>query len=520
MLIPSAPQLVPGGRTVQAVPRNATVFKNILLAVTPKRGAVSAELHTTAHSVRMNVMPASSVRAASSHVTVQVGDRVTPGPESAASGVLQDSTEIDVSTPAKLGAMDRTVIGPVTVEERLVIPQPDSASVPLGRRDTPVRKSVLQGTMDQAASCTAHANPMPPVTHRPDSVSALRAKQATTVQRSSLPFIACESGYWGRGCVTKCQCRDDSLGCDPVSGQCVCETGFTGDHCEKRCVNGSYGQGCIQQCQCQNGAHCDHEESGRGLRREKDQISAVHLFHGIKMTFQCLLLCGQFSSTLWLMSRNPCDGLLEDSRSSCLRRKHCFTERSCGAAADAEHFAFRTLNANARVCALPSEACSEGFFGEGCERRCDCVHGPSCHHVTGRCECEPGWRGARCDRRCRAGTFGPNCKSRCSCINGGRCDSRTGTCYCAPGFIGADCSSSCLSGYYGKDCGKPCSCGEGGQCHPTTGRCICAPGRMGQSCEQAAQLDCERGFPALLGPNVLFSLDSGTDADVPLSRSC
>lgn len=45
-----------------------------------------------------NVMPASSVRAASSHVTVQVGDRVTPGPESAASGVLQDSTEIDVST--------------------------------------------------------------------------------------------------------------------------------------------------------------------------------------------------------------------------------------------------------------------------------------------------------------------------------------------------------------------------------------------------------------------------------------
>lgn len=42
--------------------------------------------------------------------------------------------------PAKLGAMDRTVIGPVTVEERLVIPQPDSASVPLGRRDTPVRK--------------------------------------------------------------------------------------------------------------------------------------------------------------------------------------------------------------------------------------------------------------------------------------------------------------------------------------------------------------------------------------------
>ncbi len=51
-LIPSGPQLVPGGRTVQAVPRNATVFKNIPLAVTPKQGAVSVRPHTTAHSVR------------------------------------------------------------------------------------------------------------------------------------------------------------------------------------------------------------------------------------------------------------------------------------------------------------------------------------------------------------------------------------------------------------------------------------------------------------------------------------
>lgn len=48
----SASQLVPGGRTAQAVPRNVTVFKNIPLAVTPKQGAVSVKLHTMAHSVR------------------------------------------------------------------------------------------------------------------------------------------------------------------------------------------------------------------------------------------------------------------------------------------------------------------------------------------------------------------------------------------------------------------------------------------------------------------------------------
>lgn len=50
--IPSTPQLVPGGRTAQAVPRNATVFKNIPLAVTPKQGVVSVKLHTMALSVR------------------------------------------------------------------------------------------------------------------------------------------------------------------------------------------------------------------------------------------------------------------------------------------------------------------------------------------------------------------------------------------------------------------------------------------------------------------------------------
>lgn len=51
-----------------------------------------------------------------------------------------------------------------------------------------------------------------------------------------------------------------------------------------------------------------------------------------------------------------------------------------------------------RLCVL-SEACSKGLFGEGCEQSCDCVHSTSCHHVMGRCECEPGWRGARCDKR-------------------------------------------------------------------------------------------------------------------------
>lgn len=45
-------QLVPGGLTVQAVPRNVIAFENIPLAVTPKQGAVSVRLHTMVHGVR------------------------------------------------------------------------------------------------------------------------------------------------------------------------------------------------------------------------------------------------------------------------------------------------------------------------------------------------------------------------------------------------------------------------------------------------------------------------------------
>lgn len=119
-------------------------------------------------------------------------------------------------------------------------------------------QSVPQVSMDQAVSCIVHATLMLLVTHRMDTVSALLANKATTVQHVRitrtktimyfifiififyaqlthqywLTFAACESGYWGRGCLSKCLCKEISVGCDPVTGQCVCEAGFTGDHCE------------------------------------------------------------------------------------------------------------------------------------------------------------------------------------------------------------------------------------------------------------------------------------------------
>ncbi len=41
-------------------------------------------------------------------------------------------------------------------------------------------------------------------------------------------------------------------------------------------------------------------------------------------------------------------------------------------------------------------ACAEGFYGPGCERRCQCVNGGVCLSVSGSCECPAGFIGARC----------------------------------------------------------------------------------------------------------------------------
>lgn len=63
--------------------------------------------------------------------------------------------------------------------------------------------------------------------------------------------------------------------------------------------------------------------------------------------------------------------------------------------------------------------CPPGFFGKQCEEQCDCVHGLSCHHQTGACHCEKGWRGRHCDKReCLLGVYGGKFRSPCTFLPG------------------------------------------------------------------------------------------------------
>lgn len=50
--------------------------------------------------------------------------------------------------------------------------------------------------------------------------------------------------------------------------------------------------------------------------------------------------------------------------------------------------------------------CSDGKYGPGCLQICECHNNATCDHVTGVCECKPGWRGRQCSK---GGVFVTTC---------------------------------------------------------------------------------------------------------------
>ena len=55
-----------------------------------------------------------------------------------------------------------------------------------------------------------------------------------------------------------CDCAN-AYSCSPVTGECSCRPGWTGDRCDQQCRQGFYGNGCNAICGCPRGFGCDHE---------------------------------------------------------------------------------------------------------------------------------------------------------------------------------------------------------------------------------------------------------------------
>ena len=104
-----------------------------------------------------------------------------------------------------------------------------------------------------------------------------------------------------------------------------------------------------------------------------------------------------------------------------------------------------------------------GTHGANCTSSCLCQNQGNCHPVTGICHCPMGWtvscvlsplsldslestlcdQGEVCANPCPTGTYHVDCKRRCDCYNGAVCDHVTGKCHCLPGFKGAKVGSVC-----------------------------------------------------------------------------
>jgi hypothetical protein len=90
----------------------------------------------------------------------------------------------------------------------------------------------------------------------------------------------CPVGKHGSECKSECRCQNSGT-CDPETGKCFCEPGWTGPVCANRCPFGFWGEKCSQPCGCYNGASCHHVtgkcECQPGFMGEKVSVASLHL---------------------------------------------------------------------------------------------------------------------------------------------------------------------------------------------------------------------------------------------------
>lgn len=91
-----------------------------------------------------------------------------------------------------------------------------------------------------------------------------------------------------------------------LPGFCTCAAGFSGPHCEYKCVIGTFGQNCSQTCDCEDGHHnyCD-PVTGKCIC--KPEWKGVYLFFSsvpayfdlLSLTLNCCLMyCSGQSSII------------------------------------------------------------------------------------------------------------------------------------------------------------------------------------------------------------------------------
>lgn len=236
----------------------------------------------------------------------------------------------------------------------------------------------------------------------------------------------CDAGYYGADCLQRCHCAVDG-DCDSITGQCSkgCSSGWMGESChipgdspttstksmptlKPSCPPGWYGKTCSHRCHCADGEACD-PSSGEcpgscmpGYSRPTCSECLSGMFGD-----NCSLSCHCWNGDQNCMS----DGRCHDGCAAGWTGERC------------------------------QQACTTNTFGPDCAYECHCAEDSgACNPVSGTCSaCEPGYQGLSCQEKCKAGKYGENCSESCSCLHGETCHHINGSCQCTGRHRGHSC---------------------------------------------------------------------------------
>ncbi|CAG0900959.1 unnamed protein product, partial [Cyprideis torosa] len=331
----------------------------------------------------------------------------------------------------------------------------------------------------------------------------------------------CPAGTYGEDCERICSCKNGAS-CHPVTGECTCSAGYQvgwagyqvgwagyqvgwagyqGKHCESRCDSWTYGLRCSQPCDCDaDGAEGCDPATGTCICkpgfRDNHQLDLTTYFERCvvpevsAVTLTARLGFGALTA--------PCPVPGACTGAAILRRASASaseggTERSATNPAGGEPtergapksaLPVKTSAPQKLPLPHPRRECHTNFRCFQGNIFLSAANGP-CNHITGQCNCAPGYTGISCDEPCPRGHYGADCLGYCDCKNKGECNHVTGECSCLPGWRGFDCSQPCPEDRYGYQCSLKCTCLNGGKCRKNDGFCKCEPGYTGPRCQES-----------------------------------
>ncbi|XP_018429200.1 PREDICTED: N-acetylglucosamine-1-phosphodiester alpha-N-acetylglucosaminidase [Nanorana parkeri] len=208
--------------------------------------------------------------------------------------------------------------------------------------------------------------------------------------------------------------------------------------------------------------HADGQTAGRGL-----SLWEMANFLKAQGVYNAINLDGGGSATLVLngtLASYPSDHCLNDSMWRCQRSVStivCVHEPYCDPPDCGGH----------GQCVAGACHCTGYWTGSSCDVL---LCGPSNCSGHGMCtqsgcKCDAGWNGSNCSNACIQGYYGDGCASKCQCQNNGTCDHINGNCMCPDSNQWAQ--ILCPLGFYGLQCQKVCLCEKQCYCDHVTGSC-------------------------------------------------